>query len=179
MTLVIPAALISQMITDARQRQPQEACGLLIGTGQTVQCVRPLPNSDPQPEQGFVLDPQALVAALYQIDAEGQAVVGVYHSHPRSASFPSARDLEGAAQWPQTAQVIISLQGRPHLQAWQIAPGKVDRIDIVLTAEAETERRLSLSARLAIISGACLAVLLLIGLSVSLLPAAPVITPVP
>lgn len=179
MTLVIPAALISQMIADAQQRQPQEACGLLIGAGQTVVRVLRLPNSDPHPEQGFVLDPQALVAALYQIDAEGQAVVGVYHSHPRSASFPSTRDIAGAAQWPDAAQVIISLQGRPHLQAWQIAPGAVDRIDIALTAEAETDVSLSRAARLAIISGACLAVLLLISLSISLLPAAPVITPVP
>ena len=62
MTLVIPTTLISQMIADARQRQPQEACGLLIGTGQSVARVLPLPNSDPQPKQGFVLDPQALVA---------------------------------------------------------------------------------------------------------------------
>src|SRR4051812_49194063 len=121
MTLVIPASLMSQMIADARQRQPQEACGLLIGMGQTVQQVISLPNSDPKPEQGFVLAPQALITALYEAEAAGQTVIGIYHSHPRSASFPSERDREGAAQWPNVVQVIISLQGkRPQVQAWQI-----------------------------------------------------------
>lgn len=180
MTLVIPAPLMSQMIADARQRQPHEACGLLIGTGQTVQQVIPVSNIDPQPEQGFLLAPQTLVTALYEAEAAGQGVVGIYHSHPLSASFPSERDIQGAAQWPQTAQVIISLQGgRARVQAWRILPGQIERIEISFTAHEESERLLSEAARLAIISAAMIALLLLLGLSISLLPVAPIITPVP
>jgi proteasome lid subunit RPN8/RPN11 len=180
MTLVIPAPLMSQLITDARQRQPQEACGLLLGTGLTVQRVHPLPNSDPHSEQGFILDPQLLVKALYAADEETMTVVGVYHSHPRSASFPSDRDIQGAAQWPKAAQVIVSLRGeRPHIQAWQIRPGQVERIDITYTAPEDSDQPLTAAARLAIMSAALLALLILIGLSISLLPAAPIITPVP
>jgi len=180
MTLVIPAPLMIQMIADARQRQPHEACGLLIGTSQTVQQVIPIPNIDPHPEQGFVLAPQALVTVLYEAEATGQDVIGIYHAHPRSASFPSERDIQGAAQWPHTAQVIISLQGgRARVQAWRILPGQVERIEIAFTAHEESERSPSAAARLAIVSAAFMALLLLLGLSISLLPVAPIITPVP
>lgn len=179
MSLVIPAALMSDLVAAARQCQPQETCGLLLGTDSTVQRVVPLPNSDPQPEQGFVLEPQALAAALYQADADGLEVMGIYHSHPRSASFPSERDIKGAAQWPTVAQVIISLQGgRTHVQAWRMAPGQVERVPFHLTPQA-ADPGLSPSARAAVVGAACLALLILIGLSVSLLPAAPIITPVP
>ncbi len=180
MTLVIPPALMSQMIADARQRQPHEACGLLLGMESRVQRVLPLPNSDPQPEQGFVLAPQPLVTALYAADADGLAVIGVYHSHPRSAPFPSERDIQGAAQWPQVAQVIISLQReRPRLQAWRMSPGQVERIDIRFAAGEAADRPVSDAVRMAIVGAACLALLLLLGLSITLLPAAPIITPVP
>jgi proteasome lid subunit RPN8/RPN11 len=180
MTLVIPAPLMSQMVADARQRQPQEACGLLIGTGQTVQWVIPIPNSDPRPEQGFMLAPQALISALYEAEAAGQEVIGIYHSHPRSAPFPSERDIQGAAQWPDVAQVIISLQGgKARAQAWRIRPGQVERIDIAFAAPENAEKPLSAAARLAIVSAALMALILLLGLSISLLPVAPIITPVP
>jgi proteasome lid subunit RPN8/RPN11 len=180
MTLVIPAPLMSQIIADARQRQPQEACGLLIGTGQTVQQAIPIPNSDPRPEQGFMLAPQALVTALYDIEATGQNVIGIYHSHPRSAPFPSERDIQGAAQWPDVVQLIIGLQGgEARVQAWCIRPGQVERVDLAFKAPAYSEMPLSSAARLAIVSAALMALLLLIGLSISLLPVAPVITPVP
>lgn len=180
MTLVIPLPLMSQMVADVRQRQPQEACGLLIGSEQTVQRVIPVPNSDPRPEQGFLLDPQALIKALYEVEAAGQKIIGIYHSHPRSAPFPSERDIQGAALWPDAVQVIVSLQsGKAHTQAWRITPGQVERVDIAFTAREETDKPLSPAARLAIVSAALMALLILIGLSVSLLPVAPVITPVP
>jgi proteasome lid subunit RPN8/RPN11 len=180
--LVIPAPLMSQMIAEARQRQPHEACGLLIGVGLTVQQVISIPNTDPRPEQGFILSPQALVTALYTVESAGQRVIGIYHSHPRSASFPSERDIQGALQWPDVAQVIISLQGsRARVQAWQIKPGQgqVDRVDLAFNGREEMDKPLSPTARLAIMSAALIALLLLVGLSVSLLPVAPVITPVP
>ena len=180
MTLIISASLISPMVADARQRQPQEACGLLLGVGHTVQQVIPIPNSDPHPEQGFVLAPQTLVTALYEAEQAGLQVIGIYHSHPRSASFPSERDIQGALLWPQVAQVIISLQGgKARVQAWNIQPGQVERIDITHTAGAETAHSLSDAACIAIIGAALMAMLLLVGLSISLLPVAPVITPVP
>jgi proteasome lid subunit RPN8/RPN11 len=178
--LVISAPLMSQMIAEARQHQPHEACGLLIGAGLTVQQVISIPNTDPRPEQGFILSPQALVTALYAAESAGQQVIGIYHSHPRSASFPSERDIQGALQWPNVAQVIISLQGgKAHVQVWQIKPGQVDRVDLAFNGRQEMDKPLSPTARLAIMSAALVALLLLIGLSVSLLPVAPVITPVP
>jgi len=178
--LVIPAPLMSQMITDARQRQPHEACGLLMGTGQTVQQIIALPNSDPQPQQGFLLAPQSLIAALYAAEMAGQRVVGIYHSHPHSAPFPSERDIQGAAHWPNVVQVIISLgRGAARVQGWHIMTGQVERVEIAFVSRAESDQPLSAAVRMAIISAAVMALLLLVGLSISLLPVAPMITPVP
>jgi [CysO sulfur-carrier protein]-S-L-cysteine hydrolase len=159
---------------------PQEACGLLVGENNTVLSVLPVPNKSDNPGRHFVMDEQALFKALRLIDSRKQSLLAIYHSHPVSDPIPSREDIEAAYEYPNVLHVIVSLKhDAPRLKAWRILPGQVDAVDLLTDAEPFDEvrnERLSAVQRYAIVLAAVLAFALLIGLSLSLLPPAPVLT---
>lgn len=173
---------IQVMIQDARDGRPDEVCGLLAGTGHTVQAVLPVPNRAHEPHKHFYMDEMSLLKALRYIDAKGWALLGMYHSHPESEFIPSQEDVEAARQhYPNLAQVIISLKReKPRLKAWRIQPGQVEAIEILIDEQQpgmSREEKLSRVQRYAIVLVALMASIMMIGLSFALLPPAPVITP--
>src|SRR5262245_31292004 len=95
--LIVPKAVLEEMIAHAREELPRECCGLLAGErkdgeGQVRRLFR-LVNSLTSPVE-YESEPESMFRAMRAIDAEGLEVVAVYHSHPTSASVPSRKDLE-------------------------------------------------------------------------------------
>lgn len=74
---------------------PQEACGILLGAaaagGMCIDSYVPIRNVAPDPLHSFVPEPAEWIRALYR----EPALVGLFHSHPHSAPWPSLADLEG------------------------------------------------------------------------------------
>jgi proteasome lid subunit RPN8/RPN11 len=103
--LHLPAALADVLWTQARLAQPQECVGLLGGQPAdadglwlaAVQAVYPLPNSAAAPERRYQVAPGPLLRALRALEAQGQVLVGLYHSHPLGPATPSATDRQQAA----------------------------------------------------------------------------------
>ncbi len=56
----------------------------------------PVENAAADPFRHYEIPPQAYIALLRRCRQQGGAVVGGYHSHPRSAPEPSPTDLEMA-----------------------------------------------------------------------------------
>ncbi|MFW6383950.1 MAG: Mov34/MPN/PAD-1 family protein [Halodesulfurarchaeum sp.] len=101
------------IVGHARAAAPAEACGLLGGRDAdpaTVTVAIPTPNVADRPRDRYVVDPEALVAGHDALEADGQALLGFYHSHPRGPAEPSAIDRE-RARWPDHLTVIVSLTG--------------------------------------------------------------------
>ena len=117
-----------ELIAHAREEAPNECCGYLRLEDGTVAEVFRAENQRHSP-YGYELGFHALQAAN-ELDDEGHGV-GIYHSHPRSAAEPSQTDIN-LAQYPDWLQLIVSLEGEPHVRAWQIADGRVDEEEIVL-----------------------------------------------
>lgn len=143
----------------ARSALPWEACGLLagsvgpspssegrdgVGAGEDLRVVRveaihSVANSLRSPTS-FALDGEEMMAAERAIDAAGQALVGVWHSHPTSAAAPSPRDLEDARRYDPNAgfvQVIVSMQGfSASVRAFRYDPdgGAPRELDVILSA---------------------------------------------
>ena len=76
----------------ARHEAPNECCGLLIGSGGRIDRAVPLRNRAADPLCRYEIDPRDFLAALKQCRGTGDAVVGAYHSHPRSSVEPSESD---------------------------------------------------------------------------------------
>ncbi|MDR6849157.1 proteasome lid subunit RPN8/RPN11 [Sphingomonas sp. BE270] len=105
MTLEISSTLLARLLNEAANAPEQEVCGLLFGTAERLDAVRPCRNVAAEPDRAFEIDPAALIAAHRATRDGGPAIIGCYHSHPNGAATPSARDAAAAA--PDGALWII------------------------------------------------------------------------
>ncbi len=171
------------MIHHAQASYPAEACGLIGGQANTAHLLIPVTNVAANPNSQFQMAAHELLQGLKTIEVAGFDLIGIYHSHPKSDPIPSSTDIQMAEKhYPQVAQVIISLKyQRPRLKAWHIQPGRVDALDLIVgKSVAETPSyRLSRAQQMAIVLAACLSLIIMLSISLTLLPPAPLLTPAP
>src|SRR6185295_3771999 len=67
----------------AVRARPSECCGLLSGKDSLITDMHPLPNGADRPETRYFATPEDLFAAMRRIREANQALLGIYHSHPR------------------------------------------------------------------------------------------------
>lgn len=159
----------------------EEVCGILLGSVENelacVTDVQPVPNIAEQRRSTYRLDDAHLARALMRAEHTGPAVVGFYHSHPRTAPRPSVEDAQQAA-YPGMAYVIVGPHGAGlAITAWHLGPGLAEPIAIAF----EDVRPVLAPARhlpIALVMAVSLAAgLLVVMVALALLPPAPVITP--
>jgi [CysO sulfur-carrier protein]-S-L-cysteine hydrolase len=128
----ISQALIDEMVAHAREDLPNECCGMIGGRdGEATSVVR-VENAAASPLR-YEMDPQGQFDALKEIEADGGELLGIYHSHTKSAAYPSQTDVNQAQNWPEQLYVIVSLadSDSPDVKAFtladlQIADAKLD-----------------------------------------------------
>jgi [CysO sulfur-carrier protein]-S-L-cysteine hydrolase len=103
---VRPRALAA-MVDHARREAPLECCGLILGESGRVDEPVEMRNARAS-EKAYLIDPAEHLAVLKRARAEGRAVLGAYHSHPRSPAVPSPTDL-AEAHYEEFLYVIVSL----------------------------------------------------------------------
>jgi [CysO sulfur-carrier protein]-S-L-cysteine hydrolase len=121
----IPRALYEEMLAHAQAEDPNECCGM-IGTrdGAAVQ-VWAAENTAASPLR-FVIDPRELFATYTAIEDAGLEFGVIYHSHTRSAPYPSQTDINFAAGWPGVQWLIFGLaEAAPTARLYEIAGGRV------------------------------------------------------
>lgn len=127
----ISQALIDEMVTHAREDLPNECCGMIGGRdGEATSVVR-VENAAASPLR-YEMDPQGQYDALKRIEDAGDELIGIYHSHTRSAAYPSQTDLNEARMWPEQAYVIVSLENEeaPDVKAYDLADLKIADVDL-------------------------------------------------
>jgi desampylase len=132
-SLTIDEGAADDIVAHARELAPLECCGLLIGDGSRVALTRRARNEEASPTC-FVIDPRDHFDAIREAGRLGLAVVGAYHSHPRSAPAPSARDDEDAAGREQGfVSIIVSLrdESAPALRAFVWRDGNFRPVTLV------------------------------------------------
>ncbi len=125
----LPAALRDEIIAHARAGLPNEACGILGGPEgtTTASSFHPTRNEDASPYR-YSVHAEDMVRVWAELEGEGDAIVGIYHSHTRSAPYPSRTDVE-LATWPDAAYVIVSLRSDPpELAAFRLADGTIEEL---------------------------------------------------
>jgi len=116
----------------ALESQPSECCGLLSGENGVITDIRPLQNQADRPEVRFFATPEGLFAAMRRMREANQSLLGIYHSHPRTAAYPSASDVE-MAFYPEAVYFIISLEPRIELRAFKIEGSRIRDVEIVVS----------------------------------------------
>jgi proteasome lid subunit RPN8/RPN11 len=126
--LVIPCQIYNAMVEHARFCYPEEACGLIAvdGDGQ-LRMVYATTNVD-RSRVRFTVAPREHFGAIKHAESQGWAIAGSFHSHPESAAFPSARDVDGALD-PDWVHFIVSMaNGLPDVRGFRIRDYRVSEI---------------------------------------------------
>jgi proteasome lid subunit RPN8/RPN11 len=105
----IAQSLIDEMVAHAREDLPNECCGMIGGADGEATVLRRVANSAASPLR-YEMDPQEQYNALKSIEDGGGELLAIYHSHTKSAAYPSQTDVNQAVAWPEQIYVIVSLQ---------------------------------------------------------------------
>ncbi|HSG02072.1 MAG TPA: M67 family metallopeptidase [Vicinamibacterales bacterium] len=122
-------AVRSALVAHARASRPRESCGLLIGTRGAIHFIVPTRNLA-RGTSRYRVDPCAHLRVQRTLRGFAPAlqVVGAYHSHPRGAARPSARDVAEAND-PAWIHLIVGLAGKQaRIGAFRIAHGRAERL---------------------------------------------------
>jgi proteasome lid subunit RPN8/RPN11 len=117
---------------------PDEACGLLVGplTGSgeptgAISEARPCRNADASAIT-YTVDPRDMLAAMRAAEANGDEIVGVWHSHTHTDAYPSPTDVRQAVD-PAWFYVLVSLRdGAPVLRSYRIRDEKIAEVAVAL-----------------------------------------------
>ena len=119
-------------MSHAIEGKPNEACGLLGGRDGVVTSFHPVRNADESPYR-YTVHPDDMVRVWAELEDADDEIVSIYHSHTRSAPYPSRTDVE-LATWPDAAYLIVSLRSDPaELAAFRLADGRIEEISLEIT----------------------------------------------
>ncbi len=80
----------------------------------------------------FEIDPQELLRLYLGIEADGNELGAIYHSHVRSPPYPSQTDINFAANWPGVEWIIVGLAtgAEPEVRSYLIEDGEVREVPL-------------------------------------------------
>jgi [CysO sulfur-carrier protein]-S-L-cysteine hydrolase len=128
----ISQALIDEMVAHAREDRPNECCGMIGGSGGVATKAIRVLNSAASPLR-YEMDPQGQFNALKEIEDDGE-LLAIYHSHTKSAAYPSQTDVNQAQNWPEQIYVIVSLADadNPDVKGFHLADLKIADAELVV-----------------------------------------------
>jgi len=130
----ISQALVDEMVAHAREDLPNECCGMVAGfDGEATDVIR-VENAAASPLR-YEMEPKAQYEAWKSIEDEGKQLLAIYHSHTKSAAYPSQTDVNQAVAWPDQVYVIVSLADpdAPDVKGYLLKELKVADAEISIT----------------------------------------------
>lgn len=125
--------MVDEMAAHAREDAPNECCGMVGGRDGTAATLYRAANAEASPFR-YSIDAAEQFRLMREIEEKGEELVGIYHSHTKSAAYPSQTDVNLAA-WPDAVYLIVSLADpeRPDLKGYWIRDGEIDDAEIDIT----------------------------------------------
>ena len=121
--------VVEAVIAHATRSNPNECCGLLLGSTDVIDESYPARNLRDSATR-FLIDPADHFDAIRKARASGRLVRGAYHSHPRGPSEPSDTDAETAD--PEMLHMIVSLRDEmPGVRLFEWSGGNFVGVDLV------------------------------------------------
>lgn len=132
--LRLASSAYAQMIGHAYDGLPDEACGLLGGSGDRVEVFVPTANED-RSSRTFTIGKPGWDSADEVLGPRGLEVVGVMHSHTHTEAYPSPTDVEKGSNplLEHWHWIIVSLRDdAPVLRSYRIVDGEILEEPVVL-----------------------------------------------
>lgn len=132
----IARRLLDEIVGHVLEDPRNEICGVVeVDAGPepgaaTAVAVHPAANLHASPLR-FEIEPMELFRLNEAIEDRGRQIGGIYHSHVRSAPYPSQTDINYARGWPGVEWIIIGLaDGEPQVRSYLIDEGNVAEVPL-------------------------------------------------
>ena len=133
----IAAELLGEIVAHAQEDPSIECCGVVAaelasdGAASTAKRVYRAENIHASALK-FEIDPIELLRLNNAIDGEGWEIGAIYHSHVRSAPYPSQTDIGFAASWPGVEWIIVGLSSgeQPDVRSYLIDGAEVSEVEL-------------------------------------------------
>ena len=122
----ISKSKLDEMIEHAREENPNECCGILVGTSNSVFEVHKITNDAKSPYR-YVMNPQQQLDVILDCDKKDLDMIAFYHSHTRTEAYPSDTDVRMALQsgWLEDMiiYILVSLEDKlnPVVKSYSIS----------------------------------------------------------
>jgi proteasome lid subunit RPN8/RPN11 len=113
---------LEAIVAHARAMAPRECCGVLLGHENAILEAVPTANLADNVNR-FLIDPHDHIEARRLARNRGLAVVGFYHSHPRSDAIPSPVDLAEAGYADHLYLIVGLKDADPDVRIYQLEAG--------------------------------------------------------
>ena len=130
----LPRDVADAIEAHARAEAPNEACGLVPGTGLAAEGGAALRyvacrNATPSPVR-YTVHPDDVYRVLRDVEEAGEVVWAMVHSHTTRPAVPSRTDVGMASWWPDALWIVVSLADRPALRAWRIVGDEAHEVAV-------------------------------------------------
>ncbi len=137
----IPADLLDRIVAHAREEAPNECCGVVAVAPSSVGAPGEAPtramrvhrahNTAASPLR-FEIDGLEVMRLLDSIEGDGLEIGAIYHSHTRTAPYPSQTDINFAVNWPGVEWIVVGISdpSAPEIRSYLIEKGAVREVEI-------------------------------------------------
>ena len=124
--------LIDEMVAHARSEAPNECCGMVGGRDGVPVSVYRASNAEASPLR-YSIAPDEQFRLMREIEDAGEELAAIYHSHTKSAAYPSQTDVN-LAGWPDAVYVIVSLEDpeSPDVRGFWIRDGEISDAELLV-----------------------------------------------
>jgi proteasome lid subunit RPN8/RPN11 len=123
--------LFDQMVDHARADAPDECCGMIASRDGEAVKIYSAANAAASPLR-YEIDGAEQYRIQMAIDDEDLDLGAIYHSHTRSAPYPSQTDIN-LAFYPEALYVIVGVAGEEaEVRAYRIRDGQVDEVELTV-----------------------------------------------
>jgi proteasome lid subunit RPN8/RPN11 len=137
---VLPAEARAAIIGHARRDYPNEACGVIVGSGYAADGGLALRfvatrNEDASPLR-YRVHGDDLLRLTIEADDRDEVFWAIVHSHTHTPAEPSPTDIRLAESYPDALYILVSLdvthadpeRGEPGVRAWRIVGQDVSEV---------------------------------------------------
>jgi len=126
-----PRALYDEMVAHARADAPNECCGMVASRDGDAVTVYRAENAAASPLR-YEIDGAEQYRIQMAIDEADLDLGAIYHSHTRSAPYPSQTDIN-LAFYPDALYLIVGLaDGDAEVRGFRIRDGQVAEAELVV-----------------------------------------------
>jgi len=112
--IILPVCIQNRILDHMDKCEPEEACGLLSGKGDTIMEIVKITNILHQSDK-FKMDGKEMMDAFFWMEQNSQELLAIYHSHPLGPAKPSETDIN-EDNYPDVVKII----GFKHSTVWAL-----------------------------------------------------------